>query len=70
MDVRLDDDVDTTDTIKLYLHIFVVSPVSLADKIRATGVVFGVPFRQDRVWVKFLAQSSALVRFDPGIVVN
>lgn len=70
MDISLDNNVHTANTIELNLFILVVSPVTHADEVGPAGVVLLVAFRQNGVRIQSCPQSTALVGLDPGVVVN
>lgn len=70
MNVGLDEDVDTTNSIKLHLLVLVLSPVTHADQVLPTSVVLLVAFSQDGIGVQSLAQAAGLVGFDPRVVVD
>ena len=70
MNIGLDEDVDTTNAIKLHLLVLVLSPVTHADQICPASVVFLVALGQNGVRRQGLAQATGLVGFDPRVVVN
>lgn len=70
VNISLDEDVDTTNAVKLNLLILVLSPVTHADQVCAASVVLLVAFSQNSVGVQSFAQAAALVGFDPGVVVD
>lgn len=70
MNIGLDENVDTTNTIKLNLLILVLSPIAHADQVGSTSVVLLVTLGKDSVGVESLTQAAGLVGFDPGVVVD
>lgn len=70
MNIGLDDNINTTNTVELNFYILVVPPVTHSNEILTTGVVFLVTFRQNCVRVQRRAKSTCLVGFNPRIVVN
>ena len=70
VNVSLDEDVDTTNAVKLDLLVLVLAPVTHANQVCAASVVLLVAFGQDGVGVQGLAQTAGLVGFDPRIVVD
>lgn len=52
MNISLDDNVHTTNSIKLNLLVLVLPPVTHADQICPAGVIFLVALRQDNVRVQ------------------
>jgi len=70
VDIRLDEDVDSTDSVKLNLLILVLPPVSQLDKVGAASVIFLVSFSQNRILVKGFPEFATLVGLDPRVVVN
>lgn len=70
MDISLDNNVHTTNSIKLNLFVLVLSPVAHADEVRPTRVILLVAFRQNDVGVQVRPQPAALVGLDPGVVVD
>jgi hypothetical protein len=70
VNIGLDENVDTTNAVKLDLLILVLSPVTHADQVCAASVVLLVTFSQNSVGVQSLAQAAALVGFDPRVVVD
>jgi hypothetical protein len=70
VNVSLDEDVDTTNAVKLDLLVLVLAPVTHANQVCAASVVLLVAFGQDGVGVQSLAQTACLVGFDPRVVVD
>lgn len=70
MNISLDDDVHTTDSIKFNLFVLVFSPVTHTDKVCPACIIFAIAFRQNDVWVYFRSKFAALVGLDPRVVVN
>lgn len=70
MNVGLDENVDTTNAVQLNLFILVFSPVTHANHVLSASVILLVALGQDSIGVEGLAESSSLVGFDPGVVVD
>lgn len=70
MNISLDDNVHTTNSIKFNLFVLVLSPVTHADKVRPACVIFAIAFRQNNIGVKFRSKFAALVGLNPRVVVN
>lgn len=70
VDVGLDENVDTANTVQIDFFILVLSPVTHADQICTAGVVFFVTFGENGIGVERGAEATGLVGFDPGVVVD
>ena len=70
MNVSLDKNIDTADSIKIELFVFVISPISFSCHVVSAGIILFVTFSEHNVSVKGFGQSSALVGFDPRIVIE
>lgn len=65
MNVCLDKNVDTTNTIQLNLNIFVFAPISHLAHVFASSVEFLVAFDNDCVLRQAIGELSALIGLDP-----
>jgi ABC-type molybdate transport system permease subunit len=70
VDISLDEDVDTTNSVELHLLVLVLAPVTHANQVSTTGVVLLVAFGQNGVGGKSRTQAATTVRFNPGVVVD
>lgn len=70
VDIGLDEDVDTTDTIELNLLVLVLAPVTHADQVGTASVILLVTFGEDSVGVESGTKAAGLVRVDPRVVVD
>lgn len=70
VDIRLDDDANAANAIKLHLFILVVAPVTQPTHVGAAGLVLLVAFCQNDILIETGGQLQSFVRLDPGIVVN
>jgi hypothetical protein len=65
MDVCLNENVDTANTIKLKLYVFVFTPVSHSAHVLASCIELLVALNNHCVFRQAIGEFSALVRFDP-----
>lgn len=65
MNVCLDKNVDTTNTIQLNLNILVFAPISHLAHVFASSVEFLVAFDNDCVLRQAIGELSALIGLDP-----
>lgn len=70
MNISLNQNVDTTYSIKLNLLVFVFSPITHLSHVCTTSLVFFVTFRKNNIFIETGGQFSSLIRLDPRIVIK
>lgn len=70
VNVCFDQNVDTTDAVKLNLLVLVLPPVTHSNEVFPTRIIFLISLSENSVRVQSLSQPAAFVGFDPRIVVN
>ena len=70
MDIGLHENIDTPDTIELYLFIFVLPPITHPGHVCTASVILLVTLSEDDVLIKGSCKPPAFVGLDPRIVVK
>lgn len=70
VNVRLDKNVNTTNSVQLNLFILVLPPITQLNQVSTAGVKLLVALSQDRVFRERLAQFASFVGFNPRVVVD
>ena len=70
MHVGLDKNTDAANTIELNLLVLISAPVTHLGHVVAAGLVLLVAFGEDNVITKGFTKLPALVRLNPGVVID
>ena len=70
MNICFDNDVDATNTIKIDLFVFVVSPIAHSCHVLSASIVLFVALGKDNIFIQARSQSATFIGLDPGIVIE
>lgn len=70
MDISLDQDVDSANSVKFNLFVLVIPPVAHGHEVLSPGVILLITLGQNSIRIQRLSQPPAFFGLDPGVVVN